>query len=258
MECELKNKKVFVSASSDGIGKAIANSFLEEGAVVMINGRNESKLRKVQCALNNKHSGNRCFSYVGDMSDSKVITRLPEYIRGFWDKLDVLVCNLGSGKGLVDDKYDIEEWKRLMNINLFDTVNTINVCLPLLRKSKESSIVCLSSLVAFDKIGAPPAYAASKAGINSFVKYLSDDMAQYGVRVNAIAPGNVYYEGGRWQELRDADTMGIDAYINENVPLKRFGKPEEIADAVIFMASKRASFITGTVLKVDGGQSRGY
>jgi len=258
MNLELKDKFVFISASSNGIGKSIAKRFLDEGAYVAINGRDEETLRQVENSFNTVYGDKRCISFAGDMSNEQEVKNIINDIELKWKKLDVLVCNLGSGKSQNSDKYYIEEWRRLFDINLFGNVLAVDNAKGLLKKAFAPNIVMVSSLVSFDGIGAPPAYAAAKAGVNSMIKYLSDDLAIEGIRVNGVAPGNVYYKGGRWEELRNADPEGTDKYIDTAVPMRRFGKPEEIADAVVFLASARASFITGTVLKVDGGQSRGY
>ena len=126
----------------------------------------------------------------------------------------------------------------------------------ILKKQENANIVLLSSLAGYEKIGAPTAYAAAKNSIRTLVKYLADEHALYGIRVNGVAPGNVFYSGGRWEELWNQDKEGIETYIDGSVPMKRFGTPEEIANTVVFLASDRASFITGEVIKVDGGQSR--
>lgn len=114
----------------------------------------------------------------------------------------------------------------------------------------------LSSLAAYNRISAPYAYAAAKQAISVFSKYLSDDYAKKNIRVNSVVPGNVYYKGGRWEELVKQDEIGVKEYIENSVPLKRFATPDEIADAILFLASECASFITGTSLIVDGGQNR--
>ena len=115
----------------------------------------------------------------------------------------------------------------------------------------------ISSLAACDRIEAPYAYAAAKEGVKVLTKYLADDYAERNVRVNCVIPGNVLFPGGRWEELMERDRSGTEKYIRENVPLRRFAKPEEVAAAVVFLASDRASFITGTSIIVDGGQKRG-
>lgn len=258
MHLGLDQKKVFISASSDGIGRAIAESFLKEKAYVCVNGRNSEKLKKTVLDLGNKYGNDRVMYVCGDIINYEVICATKMVIEKEWGGLDVIVCNVGSGRPSNANRYSPEEWIRLLDINLLSSVKLINEMVGMINKSSSSSVVMLSSLAGIEKIGAPPAYAASKAGIRSLVKYLSDDLAEYGTRVNAVAPGNVYYEGGRWQELRNNDVEAVDTYINSSVPMKRFGRPEEIADAVVFLASDRASFITGEILRVDGGQSRSY
>ena len=154
-------------------------------------------------------------------------------------------------------RMEIIEWEKGFDINLFSAVKLIQEFDDMWVQQEGGSIVMISSLAACERIGAPYAYAAAKEGIRVLTKYLSDDYAVRNIRVNCVIPGNVFYHGGRWEELLNQDREGIEKYIQENVPLKRFAKPEEVADAIVFLASERAAFITGTSLLVDGGQKRG-
>ena len=256
MNLGLDKKRVFITASSDGIGLATAKAFLDEGAFVAINGRDHEKLNRACDNLIGQYGRGRVLSVAGDATQTEDIKSFYSIVESEWNGLDVLVCNAGSGKGLSEDQYGVAEWKRLYDINLFSGIKLIDQFRCMLVNGSNPSIVMMSSLASYDRIGAPPAYAAAKVGINSLVKYLADDLSEKGVRVNAVAPGNVFYEGGRWDELSHQNRESVESYIRESVPMKRFGTPEEIADAVAFLASERASFITGTILKVDGGQSR--
>ena len=149
-----------------------------------------------------------------------------------------------------------EEWEKSFDINLFSTVKLVQAFDGLWNEERGGSIVMLSSLAAYNRISAPYAYAAAKQGISVFSKYLSDDYAKRNIRVNSVVPGNVFYKGGRWEELVKRDETGVKEYIENSVPLKRFASPDEIANAIVFLASDCASFITGTSLVVDGGQNR--
>lgn len=258
MDLGLAGKVAFVSASSDGIGRAVAETLLTEGAVVTINGRSQEKLSEAVRLLN-AHGGNVVESLQGDMSDKASVTQVCGWLKDRYGQVDILVANLGSGKSLTSDSLDVNEWQRLLEINLYSAVWLIHEArrVELLRHGN-GAVMLMASLAAFDRIGAPPAYAAAKAGIVSLVKYLAPVLAEDGIRINAVAPGNVYYEGGRWQELCEQDADGVRQYIETEVPLKRFATSEEIAASVAFLCSERSSFTTGTVLQVDGGQGKGY
>lgn len=259
MDLGLKGKVAFVTASSAGIGRATAETLLTEGVKVAINGKSSTKLSEARHILAKQYGESEVETIQGDMADETVITDTCEYLKHKYGQIDILVANLGSGKPLVADKLDLHEWQRLLQINLYSVVWLMHEVqrLELLRKGS-GTVIFMASLAAFDRIAAPPAYAAAKAGIVSLVKYLAPVLARDGIRINAVSPGNVYYEGGRWQEICEQDEDGTRRYIEAEVPMKRFAKPEEIASAVVFLCSGRSSFTTGTVVQIDGGQGRGY
>lgn len=257
MDLKLKNKIVFVSASGQGIGAEIVKSFLDEGARVLINDIDKDRMQNLYEKLNRKYK-RQVDSYLGDMTDDKVIKELKNYLVSKWGGLDILITNLGTGKPLSSNRLDINEWRRFMETNLFGAVNLIETFLPLLKKNKDASIVMISSIVGLQQSSAPIGYSASKASILSLVKNLSYDFAPFGIRVNAVAPGNIYFQNGRWKEIVKSNRNVIKDYIKKDVPLKRFGSPEEVASAVVFLASPKSDFTTGACLVVDGGEVRGY
>ncbi len=242
--------------STDGIGYATAYRFLEEGACVLINGRNESKAREKRELLEKTFGKNRVFLYTGDTASENGISGISRYAEEIFGHIDCVVANLGCGKPMAQSSLDEEGWRKGFDINLFSAVKLIQAFDNLWEVDTGGSIITVSSLAAYNRISAPYAYAAAKQGIRVFSKYLSDDYAGRKIRVNSVIPGNVYYKGGRWEELLRQDEAGVKEYIESSVPLKRFAIPDEIADAIVFLASGRASFITGVALLVDGGQSR--
>lgn len=256
MDLQLKNKKVVITASTDGIGYAIAYRFLEEGAYVLINGRNELKAQERRSLLAEKFGEDRIFLSVGDAVSEEGIGEIYRCARTVFGHVDNIVANVGSGKPVTASNLDLEGWEKSFEINLFSTVNLIRKFDDLWQQDSGGSIVAVSSLAAYNRISAPYAYAAAKQGVSVFAKYLSDDYAKRKIRVNSVIPGNVYYKGGRWEELIRQDEAGVKEYIEHAVPMKRFADPDEIADAVVFLSSGRASFITGATLLIDGGQSR--
>lgn len=258
MKLGLNGKIAFITASANGIGREIAKAFLREGAIVFINGRDEKRLLGLQEELCREYGEERVYSGCGDITNESVIGDIHNLIEEKYGRLDVLVPNLGSGKPICENRLAIEEWQYMMEVNLFSSVRLINKFLDLLRKGINPSITMISSIAALEKGNAPYAYAAAKSSVLSLIKYLSNDYAKDNIRVNGVIPGNIYFAGGRWEELLNADKGGTEAYIRENVPLKRFGRPEEIANAVVFLASECSLFTTGSTLVVDGGQRRGW
>lgn len=253
MDLGLKGKNVLITGSSKGIGLATAKAFLQEGATVVLNARNKERLNQVISDLRNLHP-RRVFGFAGDITKSEDAATVVRLLNESFDTLDIFVANLGSGKPEHSNPLDIAEWHRFMDINVFGNLSIIDQLHPLLKKTKNSNVVFLSSIVAKQRATAPVGYAAAKSSVLALTKYLANSWAQDGIRVNCVVPGNVYFEGGRWEELLHSDNDGVKNYIESEVPLKRFGKPEEIADAILFLASERASFITGSSLVVDGGQ----
>lgn len=257
MDLGLNGKKVYITASVNGIGKAAAKAFLREGATVIINGRNESRLRHVLNELRRIYGEKRVYAVGGDMSEEQsikcAVTKIEEYV----SNIDIVVGNLGTGKPVSTDKFDLQEWGYMLKMNLLSVVGLIQNTRELFSENG-GSIVVIASLAAHDRIGAPPAYAAAKAGIISLVKYAAPILWEDNIRINAVSPGNIYFEGGRWEELSRQDEVGIKDYIDKEVPMKRFGTAEEIAETIVFLSSDKSSFTTGMVVQIDGGQGKGY
>lgn len=253
MDLGLSGKHILITGGCQGIGLATAEEFLKEGASVCITGRNESKLQKAYTYLKNNYSEEKIKCFCGDATKREEIERLILFIENEWKRLDIVVPNIGSGKPLASNPLAIDEWTRLFETNLFGGVRLIDACQGLLKQS-HGNIVMVSSVVSRQVWGTSYAYAASKNAVLSLVKYLAKDLAKENVRVNCVLPGNVFFEGGRWEEIISNKTVEEINDINSMVPMKRFGKPEEIAAGIVFLASSKASFITGSFLTIDGGQ----
>lgn len=253
MNLGLDNKVAFITGSGRGIGFSTAKTLLEEGAKVIINSRSKGSLREKAEEINKTFPG-KCDCVDGDILDSKDSTRISEYIGEKYGKLDVLIANLGSGKPMDKDQLSLDEWQRFFDINVLGNVGMVSRLHTLLINGNTPAVVFVSSIVAKEAAAAPCGYAAAKSAVITLSKYLSRAWAADGIRVNCILPGNIYFEGGRWEELENQDPEGVAEYIKMNVPMQRFGKPEEIADMIAFLVSERASFITGAEIVVDGGQ----
>ena len=254
MELNLYKKRVLVCGSSRGIGLSIAQEFLREGAQVSLTSRSQNDLNQLQIKLGQKFDPNSILALPCDFTDIKAIQRLKEQIEIIWHGLDILVCNVGSGKSSSDPIPLPEDFMRIFQTNFDSAVKTTQEFYPLL-KSSQGNILFIASIAGIEATGAPTDYSVAKSALIAFSKNLARKLAGDGIRVNCIAPGNVYFSGGRWEEKMKAEPEKIQKFIESAVPLRRFGKPEEIAAAVLFLVSELSSFTTVACLVIDGGQT---
>ena len=257
MDLELKGKSVFVAGSSRGIGQAIAAGFLKEGARVAISGRDAESLKGTEEALRAAHPDSSLLAIAGDLTDFRNGAAAITAILEEWTTLDILVANIGSGSGRPGWQYDPQDWATLYDINLFGSARLVSHALPHMLAAKSGCIILVGSITGIESTPAPLAYSSAKAALLNYAKNLARQVAPDGVRVNAVAPGNVLFPGGSWEKHIAADAGRVEKYIQAEVPMRRFGTPEEIADAVLFLSSARAGFVTGACLVADGGQTRG-
>lgn len=254
MDLELKGKRVLVTGSTRGIGRATAERFLEEGARVVLTSRSETELRKVRDELASRQAASDVLCRACDFRSPGDIKALREFIASSWDGLDILIANVGYGVSVPDPIPEREHMDHIFAENLHSAIDSAREFLPLVAASR-GSIVFVSSIAGVEAFGAPVDYSVAKTAVIAFSKNLARKAADQGVRVNCVAPGNVYFEGGSWDMKLKDDAERIRNIIESTVPMKRFGDPAEIADAILFLSSPRASFITGACLIVDGGQT---
>jgi 3-oxoacyl-[acyl-carrier protein] reductase len=258
MDLGLHDKVAFIAGSSRGIGLAIARAFLREGAKAVITGRNTAPLEEAKSLLVTESGVQRVLSIQGDMTDpADIQPALAETVAAFGG-IDAVVANVGSGTARDGWELTLDDWQSVLNINLLGSMALASAALPHLIARGGGTLTFISSIVGCEAINAPMTYSAAKAAIQSAMKSLSRLVGPHGVRVNAVAPGNVLFPGGSWERRLAEQREFFEQYIRSEVPMQRFGRPEEIADAVVFLASERASFITGACLVVDGGQTRSF
>jgi 3-oxoacyl-[acyl-carrier protein] reductase len=261
MDLALCERTVLIAGSTAGIGLAIARAFRQEGASVLITGRNRERLAAAKESLlgDVPAAGEGTVeSFAGDMADGATVEACVAQARAAWGRLDVVVANVGTGKMRPDWDAGPEVWDLALRQNLLGTVTLVRAAAPLIASSGGGAVVLVGSIAGIEDMRAPVAYAAAKSALHAFGKGLARQLADRQIRVNVVAPGNIRFPGGRWEEIERADPDTTARYIREQVPMQRFGEPEEIASVVVFLASRAASFMTGACVVVDGGQTRTF
>ena len=253
MNLNLANKRVLISGGSRGIGYAMARGFLFCGAEVIILGRSLNNLNNAAKNLTKETSSEKINCYALDCADAKAWQPLIKDILEKFGGLDIAIANVGDGRGSQEALPDGDAFLSSWNVNFITAEETARATIPLLKDSN-GNLLFVSSIAGVEAIGAPTCYSVAKTAIISLCKQLARRLAPQ-IRVNCIAPGNIYFKGGSWDEKISANASKVEAIIESIVPMKRFGTPEEIADAAVFLCSERASFITGSCLIIDGGQT---
>ena len=255
MDLGLSGKKVLITGASRGIGAAIAHRFLLESANTVLVSRGSEQLFSVEKALKKTFGDSRVYAEVCDCSDSYSLEQLKNRIQKRWGGLDIVIANVGDGRSVSDQLPDKEQWDTTWKNNFESALYTARAFLPMLKESK-GCLLFISSIAAMEAFGAPVDYSTAKTALAALAKNMSKKLAKE-VRVNVIAPGNIYVEGGSWAKKIKNNPISVKETIQLTVPMDRFGTPEEIADSAAFICSDRATFITGATLVVDGGQTVG-
>ncbi|TGM82275.1 SDR family oxidoreductase [Leptospira mtsangambouensis] len=256
MNLNLKGKRVFVSGGTRGIGLAIVKGFLSEGAHVAFSSRNEESIKQITKDLKKEFSDSVLLYFVSDATDPEKTKDVFESIISEWNGLDIVVSNVGDGRSTQEPLQSSEQFESTMRTNLKSAEIIAREFLNG-NKTGKGSLLFISSITGLEAFGAPTDYSVAKAAIIALSKNLARKLAP-DIRVNCISPGNVYSPGGSWDEKIQKDPERIKKIIDSTVPMKRFGTPEEIADLVLFLSSERASFITGSCVVIDGGQTVGF
>lgn len=257
MEMGLKDQVAFVAGSSRGIGRAIAAALLGEGALVVLTGRDETSLETTRAELVAVAGQERVLAIAGDFADAATIDSAMERTVREFGRVDHLVANLGTGSGKPGWEQSEEDWSRLFGMNFFASVRLTQAVLPhLLRNAEGGSVLYIGSIVGVEATPAPLPYSAAKAALMNYSKNLARQVGSQKIRVNTIAPGNIYFAGGSWERHLAARPEAVHGMLRTEVPLRRFGTPEEIASLAVWLCSMQAAFATGGCYVVDGGQTR--
>ena len=243
-----KKKVIFITGSSSGIGFELAKKFLDLGFEILINSNNIKNLKKASKFLNN------CKYFFGDVTNVKSLEKIFNKIKKKYKKIDFLICNYGNS----NFNNNHLDFKHAFKNNFFTTVNTISYSLPIL-KQKISKIICISSVCGVEVIkNAPLGYSIAKSAVNNYVKGISNMLAEKGISINAIAPGNVMFKGSLWEKKIKNNVTKTKKYIKENVPMNKFASIDDIFRVSLALLSQESNFITGCTYIVDGGQTKKF
>jgi 3-oxoacyl-[acyl-carrier protein] reductase len=250
MNLNISGKVAFITGSSRGIGWAIAKALHTEGCRVILNGRNAFELASRKDELHGS------VSVLGDVTEPAIARDLVLQAVNAFGCLDILVCNVGSGRSVAPGEESFEEWNRILTANFLSATNVIEASRAALVASK-GSIVCISSICGLEVVpGAPVTYSVAKAALNAYVRGIARPFGRFGVRINAVAPGNIFFEGSVWDRRLKNDEPNVTSMLEREVALGRFGYPDEVANLVTYLVSPKSGFSTGSVWSIDGGQGR--
>ena len=249
MDLKLKGKNAIITGGSKGIGRCTALQLAEEGANIAICARGQDALDATRADI--EGAGVKAYAASCDVGDAEALRGFLNDARDALGGVDVLINNT-SGFGLTDDEAG---WKISVDVDLMASVRATQQVIPWMESAGGGSIVHISSISGLEP-GAPPAYSAVKAALVCHAKTMAQELAPKNIRMNCVAPGSIFIEDGFWDVVKQNNRAMYDGIV-ATIPFGRMGTPEEVADAIVFVASPRANWMSGVTVVVDGVQHKG-
>ncbi|HEY6406449.1 MAG TPA: SDR family oxidoreductase [Ktedonobacteraceae bacterium] len=252
MDLGLHEKVAIVTGASRGVGRAIARALAEEGCRLSIIARGRNALDETTAEL--WSSGAEVLPVAADLTLAQDIEAVVQKTVKRFGQIDILVHNAGGAKGQnIFDTSD-EDWQEALALNVLALSRLAKLVAPLMSEQGGGRIIAISSIFGREA-GGRTAYNSLKAASISLTKSLARQFAPNNILVNSVAPGSLLFPGSSWDRREQANPERIDAFVRSELPLGRFGTPEEVAAVVVFLASPRASLVSGACIPVDGAQS---
>lgn len=251
MDLGLQNKRAIITGGSRGIGLSIAHELAQEGCSLGLISRGEADLAKAQKALQEK--GATVFTATADVTQTSSLESALQTLIGALGGVEIAVANAGaSAQGPALSAPD-ETWRGQWELNFMSSVRLLRGCAPYMEKAGYGAFTIISSISGLEAFGYP-AYIASKAPLQALAKVASREAASKNIRVNCVAPGSILFPGGSWDKRLKENPERVEQ-VAKSIPFGRLGTPSEVANVVVFLSSPKASWVTGTTIVVDGGQT---
>lgn len=256
MELGLKNRVALVTGGGRGIGRGIALRLAQEGACVTVVSRTSSDVKSVLAEMGGEEKGHRAIA-MDLMPDGAPERLCRELASGSSESIDIMVHNLGGTLDIKDPFCSMADWRRVYRFNFEIAVELNRLIVPQMQARRWGRVVHISSISSMENHG-PVSYCAVKAALTAYTRSFGGVVAPDGVVVSAVLPGAVFTEGGYWDITSRDNPEHVEKYLSERQRIGRFGDIDEIGSYVAFLCSTLASFNTGSIVPVDGGQGRGY